>query len=134
MSYEGNIADLHFNLMSFLMTYAPLHMQPQLHLPMSCSLSDISVLDSTCLNLTCRNQSIFFNQSINQSSQKSVHDLHGRSREFFVGQRVLARNFRDGHWWLPGTVVERREPTTQCLGLSSTCHISAFHHATTSLQ
>ena len=44
-------------------------------------------------------------------SYRSTHyDLHSHSRDFFVGERVLVRNMRNGPWWLVGTVVERRGP------------------------
>ena len=45
-----------------------------------------------------------------QANQKDGHDSHSRRREFFVGQRVMARNLRDGPRWVLGTVVERRGP------------------------
>ena len=44
-----------------------------------------------------------------QAQQKMHHDQHARSRDLCVGQRVLARNFRPGAKWIPGTVVDVRD-------------------------
>ena len=52
-----------------------------------------------------------------QSMQKTYHDQHSRSREFVVGQRVLARNFRAGQRWLPGIITERRGPLSYLVQL-----------------
>ena len=48
--------------------------------------------------------------SCSQAKQKKYHDVHVRSRDFFVGQRVYARNYRGGSKWVPGTLVARRGP------------------------
>jgi len=45
-----------------------------------------------------------------QAGQKDRHEHHSRRREFFAGQRVLARNLRDGPRWVLGTIVQRRGP------------------------
>ncbi len=45
-----------------------------------------------------------------QADQKSQHDSHAKLREFFPGQRVMARNIRAGQAWIPGTVIERTGP------------------------
>ena len=45
-----------------------------------------------------------------QAAQKSQHDQHSRARELCVGQRVLIRNYRPGEDWVPGVIVERRDP------------------------
>jgi hypothetical protein len=47
-----------------------------------------------------------------QSVQKSSHDRRSRAREFIVGDRVLARNYRPGPDWIPGTIVEVLGPVT----------------------
>lgn len=39
--------------------------------------------------------------------------------EFFVGQRVLVRNLRDGPRWLQGTVIERKGPLSYLVQLTS---------------
>ena len=39
--------------------------------------------------------------------------------EFFVGQRVLVRNLRDGPRWLQGTVIERKGPLSYLVQLAS---------------
>ena len=49
--------------------------------------------------------------------QKTYYDQHSRSREFFVSQRVLARNFRAGQHWLPGTITDRRGPLSYLVQL-----------------
>ena len=46
----------------------------------------------------------------NQAGQKKSQDEHSRERTFFIGQRVMARNYRAGSVWMPGTVVERNGP------------------------
>ena len=45
--------------------------------------------------------------SCSQAKQKKYHDVHVRLRDFFVGQRVYARNYRGGSKWVPGTLVAR---------------------------
>ena len=47
-----------------------------------------------------------------QASQKKQHDSHARVRDLTVGQRVMARNFRNGPRWIPGTVVKQNGPLT----------------------
>ena len=54
-----------------------------------------------------------------QAKQKKDHDCHTRQREFFIGQRVLTRNMRDGPRWLLGTIVERRGPLTYLVQVAS---------------
>jgi hypothetical protein len=39
-----------------------------------------------------------------QADQKCLHDCHSKVRAFKEGQRVLARNLREGPKWLPGMV------------------------------
>ncbi len=46
----------------------------------------------------------------NQAKQKLHHNQHAHTRDLWVGQRVLARNFSPGPKWMPGTVVERTGP------------------------
>ena len=48
-----------------------------------------------------------------QSQQKSSHDRrHARSSQWFVGQRVMARNLRPGPNWVPATILEVKGPVT----------------------
>ena len=54
-----------------------------------------------------------------QVKQKKDHDLHTRRCEFFVGQRVLVRNLRDGPCWLQGTVIEWKGPLSYLVQLAS---------------
>ena len=54
-----------------------------------------------------------------QSAQKRSHDQHSRRREFFIGERVLVRNLREGPRWLLGTVTERRGPLSYLVQVAS---------------
>ena len=54
-----------------------------------------------------------------QAAQKKTHDLHSRGRQFFVGQRVLVRNLREGPRWILGTVIERRGPLSYLVQVAS---------------
>ena len=45
-----------------------------------------------------------------QVKQKEKHDRTCKPREFVVGEEVMARNFRGGKKWLPGTVVAKTGP------------------------
>ena len=45
-----------------------------------------------------------------QATQKAPHDRRAKSRDFFVGQEVMARNPRSGANYLPGVVVQRLGP------------------------
>ena len=45
-----------------------------------------------------------------QSQQKFDHDKHLQSRQFFLGQSVMAKNPRPGPNWIPVVIVERLGP------------------------
>ena len=45
-----------------------------------------------------------------QAMHKKERDVHSRKQEFYVGNRVLAKNFLDGDKWVPGVIVERKGP------------------------
>ena len=45
-----------------------------------------------------------------QAQQKQYHDSHCRPRTLAVGDKVLAKNFRAGSKWVPGTVVDYLSP------------------------
>ena len=47
-----------------------------------------------------------------QALQKSAHDRRTRSRDWIVGDRVMARNLRPGPDWVPSTIVEVLGPVT----------------------
>ena len=47
-----------------------------------------------------------------QEKQRQYHDRHSRARDLTVGERVMARNFRAGPRWVPGTVVRHSGPLT----------------------
>ena len=63
----------------------------------------------------------------NQAVQKKSHDEHSREQTFFIGQRVMARNYRAGSVWMPGTVVERNGPLSYLIKVNGgqlwKCHI-----------
>ena len=45
-----------------------------------------------------------------QAQQKQQHDRRAKSREWHVGQSVMARNLRPGPNWIPGVIIERAGP------------------------
>jgi hypothetical protein len=45
-----------------------------------------------------------------QSQQKADHDKHSRTRQFSVGDLVMAKNLRPGADWIPATIVARLGP------------------------
>ena len=47
-----------------------------------------------------------------QASQKLHRDKHTRQRNFSIGHRVLARNFRPGPAWVPAVITEQLGPVT----------------------
>ena len=47
-----------------------------------------------------------------QSTQKDQHDQHAHTRDFAIGDKVMAKNFRPGQPWVPGTIVQRQGPLT----------------------
>ena len=53
-----------------------------------------------------------------QSQQKADHDRHARTREFTVGDPVLARNYRPGPDWVPAKVIARHGPLSYLLETS----------------
>ena len=57
-----------------------------------------------------------------QAEQKSSHDRHAKTREWFVGQRVMVRNARPGPNWVPATILEVRAWNSKLSG--STMQIS----------
>ena len=46
------------------------------------------------------------------SKQKTQHDSHAKGREFSIEESIMAKNFRTGAPWLPGTITERFGPVT----------------------
>ena len=47
-----------------------------------------------------------------QALQKSAHDCRARSRDWIVGDRVMARNLHPGPDWVPSTILEVLGPVT----------------------
>ena len=62
-----------------------------------------------------------------QADQKVGHDRHAKLREVWVGQQVMARNWRPGPMWVPGVVTERLAPLTYLVQVQSgqlwRCHV-----------
>ena len=57
-----------------------------------------------------------------QAQQVRNHDSHAKLRELSVGQEVMARNFRPGSKWVPGTIVERNGPLSYLVKVRSGDH------------
>ena len=53
-----------------------------------------------------------------QAGQKKAHDEHCRERTLFIGQRVMAKNYRAGPGWLSDTVIERNGPLLYLIKVS----------------
>ena len=54
-----------------------------------------------------------------RTKQKSHHDSHSKSREYFVGQKVQAHNFCTGPHCVVGVIVERLGPLTHLVQVDS---------------
>ena len=52
-------------------------------------------------------------------AKEKDHDHHTRRREFFIGQRVLVRNLRDGPHWLQGTIIGQKRSLSYLVQLTS---------------
>ena len=104
---NGNHHDLHLDLMTFLMSY---RISP--HATTSTPPCELFLKRTIRTRLDLIRPDLGSNISDKQSSQKSHHDIHSRRREFFLGQRVMARNYREGPRWIAGTIAEKRGPLT----------------------
>ena len=85
---SGDSVDLHFNLMSFLMTY-----RTTPHATTNTSTCELFLNQQIHTRLDLLKPDLQKSVMEKQSTQKSLHDLHGCSGEFFAGQRVLAQNY-----------------------------------------
>ena len=45
-----------------------------------------------------------------QAKQKATHDVHTKFREFYPGDRVLAKDLRKEDTWCPSSIAERSGP------------------------
>ena len=54
-----------------------------------------------------------------QGQQKTAHNLHAKSREWFVGQSVMAKNFRPGPDWISGIIIEKLGPLSYLVETSA---------------
>ena len=104
---NGNHHDLHLDLMTFLMSY---RISP--HATTSTPPCELFLKRTIRTRLDLIRPDLGSNISDKQSSQKSHHDIHSRRREFFLGQRVMARNYSEGPRWIAGTIAEKRGPLT----------------------
>ena len=50
------------------------------------------------------------NVATKQADQKFYHDKHSKTRELFIGQRLMVRSLHPGNKWVPGTIVKRTGP------------------------
>ena len=53
-----------------------------------------------------------------QAKQKATHDVHAKFREFYPGDRVLAKDLRKEDTWWPGSVAEGSGPRTYVVVLN----------------
>ena len=89
-------------LMSFLLTYQITPHSTTNVAP--CTLFDVKT------RFDLMQPEISGNVATKQANQKFYHDKHSKTRELFIGQRVMVRNLRPGDKWVPGTIVERTGP------------------------
>ena len=47
---------------------------------------------------------------LEQAQQKGYHDVHTQTREFLIGQRVLACSFLSDPRWISGTIIGQQRP------------------------
>jgi len=102
---SSNFVDPHQKLMNFLLSY-----RSTPHSTTNSTPSELFLHRSLRTRLDLLRPDLGAAVFQKQASQKKVHDLHSRTREFFNGERILVRNMRNGPRWLLGTVIERRGP------------------------
>lgn len=100
---ENSIQSFQQRLMNFLLTYRSTPHSTTNEAPCTLFLNRRTLFDLLRPDVEERVVS-------KQADQKAQHDKHSKSRELFLGQRVLVRNIRPWQAWIPGTVVERKEP------------------------
>ena len=99
--------DLHMDLTTFLMSY---RISP--HATTSTPPCELFLKRTIRTRLDMIRPDLGSTISDKQSAQKAYHDVHSRVRDFFLGQRVLARNYREGPRWISGVIAEKRGPLT----------------------
>ena len=57
--------------------------------------------------------------ALQQDAQARQHNQHTKTREFQIGERVMARNFGSGDKWMPGKVKEKNGPLSYLIELES---------------
>ena len=111
---NSSIKDTHQHLMDFLLNYRTTPHSTTNTAP--CELFLKRPLRTRLDLMRPELEGTVFNR---QAMQKQGHDQHTRRLEFFIGQRVLVRNLRDGPRWLPATVIERRGPLSYLVQIPS---------------
>lgn len=53
-----------------------------------------------------------------QAGQKKSHDEHSHEQTFFIGQRVMARNYRAGSVLMLGTFVKGKGPLSYLINVN----------------
>ena len=101
---RSNGFDPHQKLMNFLLSYCSTP-----HSTTNTTPSELFLHRSLGTRLDLLRPELGVAVSQKQAEQK-YHDLHSRNRNFFIGERVLVRNMRNGPRWLLGTIIERRGP------------------------
>ena len=96
---------LHQQLMNFLLTY-----RTTPHASTGVSPASLFLNRHVRTRLDMIHPSVSDQVETAQSRQKNAHDSHSRVRSFIVGQRVLARNYRPGPKWIPGTLISQNGP------------------------
>ena len=99
--------DLHMDLTTFLMSY---RISP--HATTSTPSCELFLKRTIRTRLDMIRPDLGSTISDKRSAQKAYHDVHSRVRDFFLGQRVLAHNFREGPRWISGVIAEKRGPLT----------------------
>ena len=54
-----------------------------------------------------------------QRQRKTAHDLHAKSREWVIGQGVMARKIRPGPDWISGIIIEKLGPLSYLVETSA---------------
>ena len=106
-SSESDGRTVSHRLSSFLLTY-----RTTPHASTNATPSELFLKRSLRTRLELLHPNVESVVCLSQAKQKAQHDSHVKEREFTIGQSVLAKNFRSGTKWLPGTITEILGPVT----------------------
>ena len=95
----------HQQLMNFLLSY---RITPQSTTGVSPASLFLNRHLQTRLDLL--HPSITDKVELEQAQQKGYHDVHTQTREFLIGQRVLACSFLSDPRWISGTIIGQQRP------------------------